>query len=107
MSDQVTYYHNFVQEDLCRRGHDLFIFVEACILESGHNVLESQHNQGECFLFMPSVRKVMQSEDREDMKLKPLPEALELLLKLIKPMNRSFNQAHELQGWAYRRPCGA
>ncbi len=42
-----------------------------------HSIAESQHSHGE-------------SEAGEDLKLPPLHEALELLYKLVKPMNRSF-----------------
>lgn len=87
---RATYYENFVQKDLRRCEFQVFIFYEICIKESGYCIAEAQHSHGECFLFMPSVRKVMQSEAGEDLKLQPLPEALELLYKLVKPMGRSF-----------------
>ena len=87
---RATYYEAFVQKDLRRGEFQVFIFYEVCIKESGYCIAEAQHSHGECFLFMPSVRKVMQSEAGEDLKLQPLPEALELLYKLVKPMGRSF-----------------
>ena len=81
---------NFVQKDLRRCEFQIFVFFETCIVESGYSIAESQHSHGECFLYTPSVRKVMQSEAGEDLKLPPLHEALELLYKLVKPMHRSF-----------------
>ena len=87
---RATYYEHFVQKDLRRCEFQVFIFYETCIKQSGYCIAEAQHSHGECFLFMPSVREVMQSEAAEDLKLQPLPEALELLYKLVKPMGCSF-----------------
>ena len=87
---RATYYENFAQKDLRRCEFQIFVFFETRAIEPGYSIAESQRSHGECFFYMPSVRKVMQPEAGEDLKLPPLHEALELLYKLVKPMNRSF-----------------
>jgi len=49
---------------------------------------DSQHSTGECFTKMRCTRDVV--EKINETKLEPLPETLEKLHRLVKPLNRSF-----------------
>jgi len=85
-----TYYQAFVSKDLRRCEHELYKFYE--LFDKGNEYVadETQHSTGECFTMMPSVRSKIEQACKKDVELEQLPERLELLYKLVKPMNRQY-----------------